>query len=39
MAIAHELAGSFQHSYFHFSEAGILLAIVVVGVYLIKKSI
>ena len=37
MAIAHELAGSFQHPNFHFLEAGLLLGVVVIGVFLIKK--
>ena len=37
MAIAHELAGNFQHPGFHFLEAGLLLGIIVVGIFLVKK--
>ena len=37
MAIAHELAGSFQHPGYHFLEAILLLGIIVVGIYLVKK--
>ena len=37
MAIAHELAGNFQHPGYHFLEASLLLGIIVVGIYLVKK--
>ena len=39
MAMAHELVGSFQHPEYHLLEAVLLLGIIVVGIFLVKKLI